>query len=486
MGKRVSFIVQSVLLAFCGKIKQKIERKKAIFHLELRLFFDIIDMKRNDKKGENIMKKISAILGAGLGVFLSTCSVGCSEKKTDNATFDYEIYGVGVEQTLPLSWTGLREDVSIDFTSSDEAVATVNASGEVVGKSIGSATITAKSKSEEFTCTVEVNDGQYTEFDGEETFIKWEGRNFTYKNMMHCYNTASGFEALFYGTSFTAEIAAGKREYPVTLCVMIDDKHTPENNNIVLDADENVYSYTLAENLEEGFHRIRVYKLTEAYESSVAFKSVSTDGYFWARPKDKKYKIEVYGDSITTGVDNLENVESGYLPQNGCMTYCWLAAEQVNADINVFARSGIGMNWSWDMGIYMKSQYKRTYCAEHNFLRVKTNPTWNFKSYIPDAVIINVGTNDSACYNGFDESGYINEMVKLCQALNESYGTNTKLLFVKLGSGSPHVSAQRKIVEQIPNAEQIILSYSGNVHPTVTQHKAVANELAGKLKEILP
>lgn len=90
--------------------------------------------------------------------------------------------------------------------------------------------------------------------------------------------------------------------------------------------------------MSEGFHKIRVYKITEARYSSVAFKSFKTDGYFWARPNDKKYKLEFYGDSITVGLSNMRDQEQEVpSPQNGCMTYGWLAAEQIGADVNIFA-----------------------------------------------------------------------------------------------------------------------------------------------------
>lgn len=433
------------------------------------------------------MKKILATISALCCFLLTSCNFNLGDIIMKEAGFDYAIYGVGIEKTLPLSWKGVKENSSIEFKSSNESIATVNAEGEVVGKNEGSVIITAKSKWAQFSCTVEVNNGKYKELTGEENLVKWEGRNFTYKKTMNCYNAASGFEVLFYGTSFSAEIAAGTRQYPVTMCVMIDDLHTPQDNNIVLDSDGNTYSYVLAENLPEGFHKIRVYKLTEAYESSVAFKSMETDGYFWARSNNKKYKIEVYGDSITTGVDNLEgvgNVPVGYLKQNGCMTYSWLAAEQVGADINIFARNGIGMNWSWDMGIYMKTQFKRTYCAEHNFLNVKTNPTWNFQSYIPDVVIINVGTNDTHCGNGFDEDAYIKEIRKLCQTLNEEYGTQTKLLLCSGIITSVNIPALFTVAKEFQNAEVLNLPYVGR-HPIIEEHQEIAQVLAKKLSELL-
>ena len=398
--------------------------------------------------------------------------------------FEYSIYGVGIEKSTPMSLIGVGENANVSFTSSDETIATVNEKGEGVGKSEGSVTITAKTALRKFTCTVEVNDGKYEELTGEETFVKWEVRNFTYKKLMNCFNTASGFEVLFYGPTFSAEIAAGSRTYPVTMCVMVDDLHTPLNNNIVLDADGNAYSYVLAENLPEGFHRIRVYKLTEAYESSVAFKSMQTDGYFWARPNDKQYKIEVYGDSISTGVDNLTDSAEGMLAQNGCMTYGWLAAQQVGADINIFARQGIGINWSWNMGIYMKTQYKRTYCAEHNFLNVKTNPSWDFQSYIPDVVIINIGTNDVSCDTGFDEAAYIKQMKNFCQSLNDLYGTKTKILLCGGAMVSTNVPALNEIASSFKNAEVLLFPYTG-IHPTVEQHQVMADVLAEKLQKIL-
>lgn len=76
---------------------------------------------------------------------------------------------------------------------------------------------------------------------------------------------------------------------------------------------------------------MRVYKITEAYTTSLAFSEISTDGYFTDRPEDRSCKIEIYGDSITVGHNNLrgtpEENDSDNM-QNGCLTYAWLAAEE--------------------------------------------------------------------------------------------------------------------------------------------------------------
>ena len=96
----------------------------------------------------------------------------------------------------------------------------------------------------------------------------------------------------------------------------------------------------LAENLEEGAHTIRVCKLTEPFTTSLGFVSLETDGYFLNRPKDRALKLEVYGDSITVGHKNMRTTaeepdDSADKIQNGCMTYAWLAAEKVNAELNL-------------------------------------------------------------------------------------------------------------------------------------------------------
>lgn len=433
------------------------------------------------------MKKIVAFLTIVLTLVSLMSACGTKEAENyANGFFEYAFYGVGVEEMLQLEWTGVEEGETLNFSSSDTNIAFVNSYGVVVGISEGVVTVTAKSEKHGFSCIVEVNNGQYAELTGKETFIKWEGRNFTYNNMVNCFNTASGFEALFYGTSFNAEIVAGAKGGVVKLCVMVDDLHTPMDNNIEVKADKKVHTYELAKNLSEGYHRIRVYKITEATESSVAFKSVQTDGYFWARPKNKQYKIEVYGDSITVGMNNMREEENDVsAPQNGCMTYCWLAAEKLDADINVFARSGIGMNWSWGDEIYMKSQYKYTYCSESNFLDVETNPLWDFKSYVPDVVVINLGTNDTYCDAGFDEKAYIEEMRKLCQNLLNEYGAKTKILLCAGITATEHMPSLMKLAEENENIEFVQLPSTPG-HPNKEHHKTIAEVLAKKLIDILP
>ena len=441
------------------------------------------------------MKGKSLIFSAMAAVIItsSMCSVGCFQKNGDEnipkGKFDYAAYGVDVEESMQLSWNTVSESSKLTFASSDESIVTIDETGMITGKQKGTATITATEYKSEtdthtFTCTVEINDGIYSALNGEETFIKWEGRNFIYNNVVNCFNSASGFETLFYGTSFSAEIVAGSAGSEVKLAVMVDDLHTPTDNNITLSPTRTPTNYVLAENLEEGYHRIRVYKLTEAMQSSVAFKSMKTDGYFWARPNDKKYKIEIYGDSITVGYNNMrEEMAESPSPQNSCMTYGWLAAQQIDADVNIIARTGIGMSSSNGANFYMKNAYKLTYCAETEFLGYnKRNPKWDFTKYIPDVVVINVGTNDG--WGGVLARDYIRLMREMTQDLIDKYGSNTKILYCGGVITSAFMTELLDLADEFPNAQVMMLPSVG-LHPNAAQHQEIADSLADKLNTIL-
>jgi hypothetical protein len=95
-------------------------------------------------------------------------------------------------------------------------------------------------------------------------------------------------------------------------------------------------------------------------------------------------------------------------------SYEAIAARDLGADLITTAWSGKGMyeNCGGDMTETMPELYAYT-------LPVEMAPDWNFNSWIPDAVIINLGTNDFC--NGDPGPGFESAYVAFVQTVRSYY-----------------------------------------------------------------
>lgn len=172
---------------------------------------------------------------------------------------------------------------------------------------------------------------------------------------------------------------------------------------------------------------------------------------------------------------------------NGCYTYAWLAAEEVGADINVIARSGIGMIYSYDSDYFMSEAYKQTYCAETDKFNYQLNPDWDFSKYIPDIVIINVGTND-VCKPDYQEEDYINALTTLCEELIDKYGNDVEFLFCYGMMTSEYQDEMEIVSNKFDNVTLLKLPHTttgGGNHPLANEHAWAAKILANTLRKYL-
>lgn len=400
--------------------------------------------------------------------------------------------------------TGVGKSVQLDVVTENVAevlyactnpdIAVVSDSGLVTGKATGQVTVTATAVSATGAhaaaaeCTVTVNPSAYRSLDGSEPLIRWLGRNFTADGAVHCYNTAGGFEVAFYGTYLAATIRAAGDKTP-QLCVLTDGQTDPAAHVIDLSKTGAEQQYVLEENLDEGRHSVRVLKITEALTSSVAFVSLETDGYFLARPADRSYKIEVYGDSITAGHKNLrttpaEPSDDTDKIQNGCLTYAWLAAESLQADINVTARTGIGLYSAWGRSFVMKDNWNKTYLSETDFLQTSyKNDVWEGE-FAADIVLINLGTND--VWYDWDAELYETEMSRLCRQLLDRHGADTEIVLLYGMMVSDNGTALQSVAAQFGgNVSVLQLPASRQSHPRIEDNAKAADVLAAYLQTLL-
>jgi lysophospholipase L1-like esterase len=172
------------------------------------------------------------------------------------------------------------------------------------------------------------------------------------------------------------------------LAVSVDGRDLPP-----LGLSEGSRTYEVARGLAGGAHEAIVSKRTEAEVGTVALRGVALDPGARALPfgPARRRRIEIVGDSISTGfgIDGT----SAACPftartEDATQTYGVLAAHDLDADVSVIAWKGKGVLRDNDLAdpITLPMIYGRI---------LPGDPGSRFASRLePDAVVLNVGTND--------------------------------------------------------------------------------------------
>ncbi len=198
---------------------------------------------------------------------------------------------------------------------------------------------------------------------------------------------AVSIEAAFEGTSIAALLEDGRNSYDVTI----------DGQASVLRTKPGQTRYPLAQGLRDGEHTARLTKRTETFYGTPRFLGfeLDEDRELARLSEERKRRIEFIGDSITAGY-GVEGTSPTcvYSPEteNAALTYAAQTAEQLDAAYHIAAISGVGVvrNYNSDGAMSagtMLSYYGRTIANDED-------EDWNFEGWQPDAVVINLGTND--------------------------------------------------------------------------------------------
>lgn len=160
---------------------------------------------------------------------------------------------------------------------------------------------------------------------------------------------------------------------------------------------------TLGRDLGEGLHNLRVTYCIEGYEKSPRWRgfTLSPGAKLHEPAVPEGPKIEFIGNSITCGYGTDAEgpeIHFSYDTENHCLSYAHQTARLLDADYYVVARSGSGIYRNYNgpregsPDGTIPSEYDNTliYCPD-----VK----WDFSTWQPDVVCINLGTNDTSLGN---------------------------------------------------------------------------------------
>ena len=198
---------------------------------------------------------------------------------------------------------------------------------------------------------------------------------------------AVSLEVAFHGTGIAALLEDGLNAYNVSI---------DGGASFVLQTRPGQTRYPLAEGLADGRHTVRLVKRTETFYGTPTFLGFEVaGGELLPLPEAPARRLEFIGDSITAGY-GVEGASPTCVysldTENAELTYAAQTAAQLNAAYHVAAVSGLGVvrNYNSDNPLSagtMLSYYGRTLANEEA-------EDWDFAAWVPDAVVINLGTND--------------------------------------------------------------------------------------------
>lgn len=217
--------------------------------------------------------------------------------------------------------------------------------------------------------------------------------------------SCSGFSFTFTGTGAkavlgTANVFVAQETMRPHIAVYVDDETEP---HVRFSLDSPTREYTLAENLPEGEHTLRVMKISAASYSGYCYAESLTvtgqDPVVEPAPALSR-RIEFVGDSITCGYGVLCKQATGNYTaaeEDGSLSYAYRTALALNAEAQMICVSGNGVycDLKGRQTELMPEYYLYTDMRTQKDNGIKALEEWDFAEHPVDAVVVLLGANDS-------------------------------------------------------------------------------------------
>jgi lysophospholipase L1-like esterase len=266
--------------------------------------------------------------------------------------------------------------------------------------------------------------------------------------------------------------------------------------------------FMVAKDLPAGDHLLTIHKRSEAKNGSGIFFGIATDGKLIAPPAKPTRKIEIIGDSISAGDGMLgPNNSDGCNQQKtpwGTMhdapnTYGAVLSRALKAEYHITAVAGIGLIRNYDSfdARPMPAVYDLVFTQNK-----EATPVWDHKKFIPDAVIINLGTNDFSPGSSPRPYMTVEEFVPAMKTFYtklRGYYADASFFFVSSPmlddgwpDGQPSLTNQETALQQVvtdlkeDNVFYFDIGSYGKgcgTHPDVSEHAEMADKLGAFIGE---
>ncbi len=251
----------------------------------------------------------------------------------------------------------------------------------------------------------------------------------------------------------------------------------------------------LASGLAGGTHDIALYKATESFVGTAKLYGFNVSGgTLVSSPFPFAHRIEIVGDSISCGYGVRGASEScAFTPDTESEWDAWgaIAARSLGAAHTTIAYSGRGVvrNSNGTNTGTMPALFERT-------LADAADPKWDFSSWAPEVVVINLGTNDFA--QGDPGPTFIDGYFGLLHTIHQRYPTanivcalGTMMTANELGKARAYVNEAIKRMND-PRVTYLELGHPARTdglgcdrHPSSKTQEKMGLALAAHIREVM-
>ncbi|HAR20445.1 MAG TPA: hypothetical protein DCR46_07275 [Cytophagales bacterium] len=302
------------------------------------------------------------------------------------------------------------------------------------------------------------------------------------------------------------ELGIGGNEHTNYLQITID-KGSP----IVLALQSDVAVYQIARNLSKGPHSLEIFKRTESSVGTVEFLGIRLSKGFGlvAPPILPNRKMLFIGNSITCGFGNDTiipgNLNSGFRSknENNYNAYGAITARALEAQYVAVAYSGRGITKNYD-----GSSTGLAPTFFHEAIPDREEYAWKHALYVPDVILINLGTNDfSAERQGFgkiDSAAFVGSYLDFIADIKKQYPNATLICAVGCmmsdwyPAGAKHWTRIQNYVQSVAKQRNKMGDtkihylkfdpqnppYGEDWHPSTATHQKMATTLVHFIKQL--
>ncbi len=343
-----------------------------------------------------------------------------------------------------------------------------------------------------------------------EDYVRTIGRTMLAKDSLWLVHSGTGMEFSFIGTSATIKIKPDSsfmtRSNQARVAIYVNGERVVDD---MVDKLEKVYTVFESETAKEC--TVKVVKLSEAAYSTFGITAIEATCIGDIKPTAGSDKlIEFIGDSITCGygVDDLDSAHHfSTTTEDATKTYAYKTAEKLGADYSLVSFSGYGIisGYSGD-GNKQEEQIvpkfydnmgnsSGTYLADY----VAQETAWDFARRQPDAVVINLGTNDNSYVksDAAKKEEYILAYVAFLKQVREK--NPDAVIFATLGIMGAELypcieDAVDRYVKETGDAKVHTMKFdtqsmadgiAADWHPSEKTHEKAAEKLTAKIKEVM-
>lgn len=252
----------------------------------------------------------------------------------------------------------------------------------------------------------------------------------------------------------------------------------------------------MAENLELKTHSFKLLRLSEARLGNVALTRLELEGELLSVPLKAEKFIEIIGDSITCGYGNLvpatvKKPASTYTSsQDASKAYSYLAVTELGVDYSITSRSGIAALYGYDYDPSKAAEFDN-FLNSYNMQCRYRDPNVKYQpKRKSDIIVINIGSNDVwSCKAPSPEA--LSRSIADLALLAKEKSPKAVVVFMTGGifdgrdgvvtEAAKMLGGEEKGFFVCPNTSGYY--DGGNGHPSVAQHRIMADELIAFIKK---